>query len=97
LRLGIHLALGGSLEQMSRNPSPAVAALLSFVFPGLGQVYAGRPLRGLIMAMPMLLLVLGILLLLTGAIDAIGLFTNSQSIAALLVLNIAFLFYHLAF
>ena len=81
---------------MSSNPSPAVAALLSFVFPGTGQIYAGRPLRGVLVALPTLLLVLGAVLVLSGTINAIGLFTNSQSIAVLLVLNIGFLCYHLA-
>ena len=39
------------------NPSPALAAFLSFVFPGLGQIYAGQLRKGLLWAVPMLLTV----------------------------------------
>ena len=81
---------------MSNNPSPAIAALLSFVFPGAGQIYAGHPRRGVLMAIPMALFVIGVVLVLNGTINAVGLVTNSQSIAVLLVLNIAFFCYHLA-
>ena len=34
---------------------PWLAALLSFVIPGMGQAYAGRPMLGLVMALPILL------------------------------------------
>jgi len=81
---------------MSNNPSPAIAALLSFLFPGAGQIYAGHPRRGVLMAIPMALFVIGVVLVLNGTINAIGLVTNTQSIAVLLVLNIAFVCYHLA-
>ena len=42
---------------MSSAPSPALAAVLSFVFPGLGQAYAGRRRSALIQALPALALV----------------------------------------
>ena len=32
---------------LGRRPSPFVAAVLSLIFPGLGQLYAGRPARAL--------------------------------------------------
>ena len=35
---------------------PWLAAVLSFVIPGLGQAYAGRPLLGLLIALPILVL-----------------------------------------
>ena len=35
---------------------PWLAALLSFLIPGMGQAYAGRPLLGLVMALPVTLL-----------------------------------------
>ena len=41
------------------NKSPTLAALLSFVFPGLGQIYAGQIRKGVIWAIPMLLIVVG--------------------------------------
>ena len=40
-----------------RHRSPFVAAFLSFLFPGLGQAYAGFLMRGLALAAPMVLLV----------------------------------------
>ena len=36
--------------------TPASAAFLSFLFPGLGQLAAGRPRRGLVVALPALTL-----------------------------------------
>jgi LCP family protein required for cell wall assembly len=78
-------------------PSPALAALLSFLFPGLGQVYAGALRRGLLWAIPMAIFVLGVIWILAGGMNAlVGLVLNPQTRNALLVLNIAFFFYHLA-
>jgi polyisoprenyl-teichoic acid--peptidoglycan teichoic acid transferase len=42
-----------------RPHHPALAALLSFVFPGLGQAYAGQPLLAGVFAAPVLLIVIG--------------------------------------
>jgi anionic cell wall polymer biosynthesis LytR-Cps2A-Psr (LCP) family protein/TM2 domain-containing membrane protein YozV len=82
---------------MSTNPSPALAALLSFLFPGLGQFYAGDLRKALLWAVPMLLFILGIIwLLLGGTIGMIALITNAQTRVALLVLNVAFFLYHVA-
>jgi TM2 domain-containing membrane protein YozV len=41
-----------------RNPSPTLAAFLSFIWPGLGQVYAGDTRRGIIWTIPMFLIVI---------------------------------------
>src|SRR3990172_3754883 len=82
---------------MSSAPSPALAAVLSFVFPGLGQIYAGEVRRGLLWAIPMALFVVGVVWLLVGGQNAIiDLVTSSQARLALLVLNIGFFAYHLA-
>ncbi|MEP7361188.1 MAG: LCP family protein [Chloroflexota bacterium] len=82
---------------MSLNPSPALAALLSFLFPGLGQIYAGSLRRGVLWAIPMLLFILSIVWLLIGPkIGLIGLVTNPQTRVAILVLNLAFFLYHVA-
>src|SRR5512132_2907102 len=82
---------------MSANPSPALAALLSFLFPGLGQFYAGDLRKAVLWALPMLLFILGIIwLLLGGTIGMIALITNPQTRVALLVLNVAFFLYHVA-
>ena len=81
---------------MPSVPSPHVAALLSFLFPGAGQIYARQVGRGVLWAIPMVLFVLGILYVLAGGVDIVDLVTNSRTAAALLVLNLAFFFYHLA-
>ena len=82
---------------MSLNPSPAIAALLSFLFPGLGQIYAGELRKGILWALPMLLFILGIVWLLIGPKLAIAnLVFSPQARVALLVLNFAFFLYHVA-
>lgn len=52
---------------MAENPSPRVAAVLSFVFSGLGQIYNGEIIKGLfIIALStasMLALILGAVLI----------------------------------
>jgi LCP family protein required for cell wall assembly len=77
-------------------PSPHVAALLSFLFPGAGQIYARQVGRGLLWAIPMALFILGVLYVLAGGADLIDLIGDPQTAAALLILNLAFFFYHLA-
>ena len=82
---------------MSLNPSPALAALLSFIFPGAGQVYAGNIRRGLLWALPMFVFIVAVIWLLLGGSRAlIGIVSNPQTRVALLVLNIAFFLYHVA-
>ena len=82
---------------MSLNPSPAIAALLSFLFPGLGQIYAGDLRKGVLWALPMILFVLAIIWLLIGPKLAIAnLIFNPQTRVAMLVLNVAFFLYHVA-
>jgi len=48
--------------------SPVVAALLSFVWPGLGQWYAGRPRSAVILALPVLFVVLLLVIWLAGGL-----------------------------
>lgn len=82
---------------MSLNPSPAIAALLSFLFPGVGQIYAGDLRKGVLWALPMLLFILAIIWLLLGPKIAIAnLIFDPQARVAILVLNIAFFLYHVA-
>lgn len=79
------------------NKSPTLAALLSFVFPGLGQIYAGQIRKGVIWAIPMLLIVLGAgWMLLGGQNRLVALVTNSNNQVALLIFNAAFFVYHVA-
>jgi len=79
------------------SPSPAVAAFLSFLFPGAGQVYAGEARRGLIWAIPMFVFVLAVLWVLFGGQGALlSLISTAPKRLALLTLNVAFFLYHLA-
>ncbi len=84
-------------KSTTRRPSPALAALLSFVFPGLGQAYAGAVARGVLFALPMLAIVGGLLLLLAGGWPALlGTLLRGEVVAALVIGNVAFLVYRLA-
>ncbi|CAN5860250.1 hypothetical protein BH24CHL6_BH24CHL6_05330 [soil metagenome] len=80
---------------MPSLPSPASAAFLSFLFPGLGQAYAGARSRGLLLAAPWLILLLGVaFVVLTNRI--IGIVTHGETMLAALVFLLAVFFYHLA-
>lgn len=82
---------------MSLNPSPALAALLSFIFPGAGQVYAGSIRKGLLWALPMLVFIVAVLWLLLGGRSALlDIASNNQKWLGMLVLNGAFFLYHVA-
>jgi LCP family protein required for cell wall assembly len=81
---------------MSANPSPALAAVLSFIFPGLGQIYAGDVRRGLLWALPMLVFIVAVLFLLLGGSAAITQLLTVQKTLALIVFDIAFFLYHVA-
>ena len=60
----IEAAYGATDEP--RRPRRWLAALLSFLFPGLGQAYAGRWTLAAALALPVLLLIIGILALMNG-------------------------------
>ena len=78
-----------------RNPSPTLSALLSFIWPGLGQAYAGQVRRGLVWMIPMFIIVIaGAWLVFSG--KAVSLLLNSNVQIAFLIFNIAFFFYHVA-
>lgn len=49
-----------------RHPRPWLAALLSFLFPGLGQAYAGQRVLAAVLALPVLLLILAVVLIMSG-------------------------------
>ena len=78
------------------SPSPNIAALLSFVFPGLGQAYAGQRRRGLLLALPMLALVVIVVLVLAGGANRLLDFLRFEALLALLLLNLALFAYRLA-
>src|SRR5688572_27150261 len=79
------------------SPSPSIAALLSFIFPGVGQMYAGAVRRGVLWAIPRIVLIVAVLLMLrSGTSGLAGLFLRAESLLAVLVLIVALFFYHLA-
>jgi LCP family protein required for cell wall assembly len=81
---------------LSSNPSPVVAALLSLVFPGLGQIYAGEPRRGLFLALPVVALVLLVLWILVAGAGRLleGVIENTATLIALLFVLLLFFLYH---
>jgi anionic cell wall polymer biosynthesis LytR-Cps2A-Psr (LCP) family protein len=74
---------------------PAVAAGLSFLFPGLGQAAAGRPNRGAIVAIPALaVLAVFALILLFARHSILNNALNDQWLVSLLILDLVALVYH---
>jgi LCP family protein required for cell wall assembly len=76
--------------------SPATAAFLSFILPGLGQLAAGRRRRGLIIALPAVVFGAAVVMILLFARKQLGdaLFSES-SVDAILIVNIVTLLYRL--
>ncbi|HUG49185.1 MAG TPA: LCP family protein [Candidatus Limnocylindria bacterium] len=82
---------------MTKRRSPALAALLSFVFPGLGQAYAGHPGRGLVVALPVLGLIALLLLgLVSGPANLLGLLLRQDVLLALAAVNLGLLLYRVS-
>ena len=80
------------------RPSPALAALLSFVLPGLGQAYAGERRRAFLWALPTLVLaavVVGLLILHRDLGYVAGLFLEPSSLLVILVVDLVFLAYRI--
>ena len=75
---------------------PMAAAILSAVFPGVGQAAAGYPIRGAIVAIPALTVVGAFLLILIvqghSILDSAF---NQQWLTSLLLLDLVALVYHL--
>ena len=75
---------------------PAAAAVLSFVFPGLGQAVAGKPRRGALVALPGVLLIVAVALVVLLArrqlADAV---LSDNALLAILLVNVALLLYRL--
>jgi LCP family protein required for cell wall assembly len=82
---------------MNSPRSPMVAALLSFLLPGLGQLYAGRVLRGVALAVPTLAAV-AIVLVVAGAgwSRVLDLIVRPEVLVLLLLTNAVLFAYHLA-
>ena len=74
--------------------SPVLAAFLSLVFPGLGQIYAGRTRRGVVWAIPMLVALAAVVLLLLGGSRAIDSLLTAEAALTLVILDAALFLYH---
>ena len=82
------------LQELGRQP--VVAAVLSFLFPGLGQAAAGQRSRGLIVSIPMFAVIGAFLLLLIfDRHELLGLAVNQEWLTSLLILDVVALIYHL--
>ncbi len=78
--------------QRPRARFPALAATLSFLFPGLGQAYAGQPILATIFAAPVVLLLIGSLVVaLMGFTRFGGAIVDTRFLTGLLVLDAALL------
>ncbi len=66
---------------------PWLAAVLSFLLPGMGQAYAGRPVLGLLIALPAVLVIAAIVAVATGQIGGLrnSIFASEFLIAVLVV------------
>ncbi|MFL5714631.1 MAG: hypothetical protein ACJ769_08230, partial [Chloroflexota bacterium] len=80
-----------------RHRSPFAAAFLSLLFPGLGQLYAGAPMRALAFAAgPILLLALGAgMVLRVDRIALLGFLIDPTVLDAVFVINLGVLIYRL--
>jgi LCP family protein required for cell wall assembly len=80
-----------------RARSPFAAAFLSLLFPGLGQLYAGAPIRALAFAAgPILALALAVgMLIRVDRIALLGFFIDPGVLDAVFVVNVAVLVYRL--
>lgn len=82
---------------MSRPRSPILAALLSFLFPGVGQVYAGAVTRGVLFALPMIIVIVGaIFAFLDGPSALVSALLRQEVLVGLLIGNVAFFVYRVA-
>ena len=80
-----------------RAKSPFAAAFLSLIFPGLGQLYAGAPMRALAFAAAPILLIalLAGVVLRMDRIELVGLVFNPFLLSSVFVLNIIALLYRI--
>jgi LCP family protein required for cell wall assembly len=81
-----------SLSRTRPNPRAALAALLSFVFPGVGQAYNGERRLAWVLAIPaILLIVLGVLVVSIARNAVLVRLLDARFLIGLIVLDVAFL------
>jgi LCP family protein required for cell wall assembly len=80
---------------MSAGSSPAFAATLSFVLPGLGQLSSGAMRRGVVFAIPASAVFLVVVALAAGGLSEIAdIVLRPEALIGLLVLNVGLAAYH---
>lgn len=79
-----------------KSRSPVLAAFLSFLFPGLGQIYAGQTRRGVIWAIPMVVVIVGAVFLLLGGSKSFTSFLSADGTLALVIFDLVVFLYHVA-
>ncbi|HLX35705.1 MAG TPA: LCP family protein [Candidatus Limnocylindrales bacterium] len=80
----------------SRGASPGLAAVLSLVFPGLGQLFAGAIRRGLLVAIPTVALIIVVGASLAGGYrELLAQLVEPPVLAGILILNVVYAIYHL--
>ena len=80
---------------MRSRPSPGIAAALSFLLPGLGQIAIGALRRGALLLVPLVaILVLGVLVSGGGLQEVIDLALDSRVLAAFLIVNLLLAVWH---
>jgi LCP family protein required for cell wall assembly len=84
------------MQEQSRARFSSLGAVLSFLFPGLGQLYSGQPTIAAILAAPVLLIIAGGLIVYVLVADRIqsALF-NTQFLTGLLALDLALMMWRL--
>jgi len=84
------------MQEQSRARFPSLGAVLSFLFPGLGQLYSGQPTIAAVLAAPVAFVIAGgliVYLLLADRMQS-ALF-NEQFLTGLLALDLALLMWRL--
>jgi LCP family protein required for cell wall assembly len=77
------------IENLSSR-HPALAAFLSFLFPGLGQAYAGNRRLAALFALPVaILILLGLLLVVVGGRQLLNSILSASFLTSLIVLDVA--------
>jgi LCP family protein required for cell wall assembly len=84
------------MQEQSRARFPSIGAVLSFLFPGLGQLYSGQPAIAAVLATPVVLVAAAALAAYLFVPDSVrvALF-NSQFLTTLLALDLALLMWRL--
>jgi len=87
---------GAAVAPNRRGPTPGAAAILSLLFPGLGQILNGAIRRGFFIALPTLILIGAIGMAISGGTHALlATLVQPSVVFAVLVINLVYGVYHL--